>query len=78
MMNIRVSLPGHGRFWLLTHPGDGDRLTSGPLAPDEHVDADGNLNLEDAFSVSYAHLFEDGSIMRYRKKIGTREDLVRL
>ncbi len=40
-------------------------------------DTDGAITTREAYStgrVSYAHLLPDGNIIRYQKKIGTRED----
>lgn len=75
-MSLKVLLPGHGEFWLVT---DADDLATadGPLAPIDHCSEAGEINSlwTALFETSYAHLFSDGSIMRYREQIGTRDDL---
>lgn len=48
---------------------------NGALAPLHHV-SDGELDLAHCFGGdSYAHVFEDGQILRYHERIGRREDL---
>lgn len=69
-MSERVKFQGT-EYWLLCEP-DGD---FGPIAPLEHCDESGNLLMDAAFYVSFAHLWEDGRISRYGTIIGTREDL---
>lgn len=47
-----------------------------PLAPKEHCNEEGELNMSDGlFSMSYAHVFPP-KIMRYQSEIGTESDLV--
>ena len=70
MPNIHVRFQGHELIWLKDENG------SGALAPLEHIDDDGHVNMYDAFcSDSYAHISSDGSIWRYREQIGTISDL---
>lgn len=75
--SIAVTLPGHGTFWFLR-----DEDGTGPLAPKEHCTETGEIaNLATALFLngdSYAHVFADGNIRRYREVIGTVADLVEL
>jgi hypothetical protein len=48
------------------------------LSPLDHYDETGELLANPFRDVSYAIVLEDGSIMRYRHKIGTLEDLERV
>lgn len=68
-MSKRVRFPGHGEFWL---------LEGGALAQPEHCDEQGEIKdfRVALFGDSYAHLFPDGVICRYKQVIGRREDLV--
>lgn len=67
---IKVRLHGLTLFWLRCADG------SGALAPPEHLNADGNVNVFDAFfSESYAHVFADGTIRKRGLVIGRVEDL---
>ena len=49
----------------------------GPLAYPNQVDSEGELLLDSAFDLSYAHYFPEGEgkIMRFREQIGTRADI---
>lgn len=66
---IHVRFKENLLIWLKDDDG------SGALAPLHHVDMDGNVKLECVFEDSYAHVFEDGSIMRYGQIIGEISDL---
>lgn len=48
---------------------------SGALAHLSHCDDTGELTREGLFEVSYAHLFEDGVIRRFNRRIGVAADL---
>jgi hypothetical protein len=67
---IHVTLFGRCLVWLK------DAGSGGALALPEHVDEDGNLKLEHAFSDSFAHVGDDGKIRRYGEVIGSVSDLV--
>ncbi len=68
--NIPVRFKGDDYVWLKNDDG------SGPLAYPSHLDADGHVNMTDAFfSDSFAHVFSGGVIMRYNQQIGTVDDL---
>ncbi len=71
--NIPVMFRGRKYIWVM----DGDGETAcGPLAPPDQCDDDNELRLEAAlFGDSYAHVYADGTIMRYGVKIGMRGDL---
>lgn len=69
MENIKVNFQGK-KYWFLKKE-DG----TGPLAYLEHCDDKGNLLLEHAMSISFAHVYHDG-INRFGEKIGTMEDLI--
>ena len=48
----------------------------GAIAPPEHID-NGMLRFPEClYSPSYAHAYEDGSVMRFNTKIGTKENIV--
>ncbi|WP_068018949.1 hypothetical protein [Rhodoplanes sp. Z2-YC6860] len=67
--NIRVRFKDQEFIWLKNDDG------SGALAYTSHIDSDGHVNIEDAFSSdSFAHVI-DGEIWRYRRVIGRVEDL---
>ncbi|CAN1724452.1 protein of unknown function [Hyphomicrobium sp. 1Nfss2.1] len=66
---LAVRLDGKALWWLRNEDG------SGPLAPLHHCDATGELEFEAIFEDSYAHVMRDGSILRYHRQIGTRDDL---
>jgi hypothetical protein len=69
--NIPVRFHDRDLIWLKDDDG------SGPLAPLEHIDDDGYVNVYDAlYSDSYAHVFSDGSIRRYGEIVGRVDDLV--
>jgi hypothetical protein len=68
--SIPVTFKGENYIWLKNDDG------SGALAYPQHVDQDGNVKMEHAFSDSFAHVMSDGAIMRYRTQIGTRDELV--
>jgi hypothetical protein len=69
--DVRVELFGRRLVWLKNPDG------SGPLAYPEHMDESGELKLAHAMvSLSYAHVFADGTIRRFNKVIGTVADLV--
>ena len=55
-----------GRSYFLTR--------AGALGLPEHFDQFGNLH--EFLGESYAHLFEDGDILRHFRKIGRVEDLI--
>jgi hypothetical protein len=71
MSDVRVELFGRRLVWLKDPDG------SGALAYPEHLDESGELKPGHAlFSLSYAHVFADGTIRRLDKVIGTVADLV--
>lgn len=66
----KVRLHGMELWWLKDADG------GGALAPLEHCGVSGDITFKAAlFGDSYAHVMEDGRIMRYRKEIGHRNDL---
>jgi hypothetical protein len=66
---IKVRFHGIDLIWLKSDDG------SGALALPEHIADDGAPYLGDAlFSDSYAHVFGDGTIWRYKIQIGTVDD----
>lgn len=67
--SIPVLLKGVSLIWLKNSDG------TGALAYPEHVDGDGNVKREHAFSESYAHVCNDGCIRRYGAVIGSVGDL---
>jgi hypothetical protein len=70
---VHVELPGHGTFWVYPEALRGE--DSSPLAPENHI-RDGHLAFPECFSGnSYAHVYEDGTIMRHGGQIGTVADL---
>lgn len=51
---------------------------SGPIAPLSHCDENGDLNIFNCFSSdAFAHVFFDGTIMRYGKIIGNISDFIK-
>ena len=69
--DFRVRLNGLELVWMK----DGHGIT-GPLAPLEHIEPDGSLNIgHGLLSDSYAHVCDDGLIRRYRCVIGSVDDL---
>ena len=71
---VKVRLPGHGVFWLLSAGFSGGRA----IAPLSHCDEAGHVHMEAAFNPaadSYAHLGVDGKIRRYGQVIGSAKDL---
>lgn len=76
MANVKVEFDGLMLWWIT------DDELEGALAPLNHCDEEGEIaDLETALFLhgdSYAHVFEDGRIMRYGRQIGTRNDLVRV
>jgi hypothetical protein len=68
----KVEFPGHGVFWFLCN-SDG----SGGLAPLDHCDEKGNILpfSMNEIPTSYAHVFQNGMIMRFNKPIGSIHDL---
>lgn len=68
--NVPVVFKGERYVWLKNSDG------SGPLAYLHHLDEDGNVKFEHAFtSDSFAHISSSGDIHRYGSKIGTVDDL---
>lgn len=65
---VEVALKGHSRLWMRQSTID---QRDGPLMPTPTHDDDSG-----PFADSYAHLFEDGRVMRYQEQIGTFGDLV--
>lgn len=63
--NILVQLPGHCNLWMRQSSLDAGE---GALMPEP----DHDLTLGE----SYAHLFDDGRILRYREVIGHKDDLI--
>jgi len=49
---------------------------TGPLAPLEHCDDEGNFRSECFLEDSFAHVFEGGIIKRFGQEIGSVADLV--
>jgi hypothetical protein len=71
-MSYRVMFQDR-EFWFRDSGG------AGPLAPLEHCNEDGSLKLAHALSsISFAHVYSDGTIRRYGEIIGHRADLRRL
>lgn len=70
MESIKVEFKG-GKYWLMS----GSLEKSGALAPLDHCDEKGEILPEAVFQDSFAHYFIDQGIMRYREKIGDKEDL---
>lgn len=72
-MNIMVRFKNYGTFWWQKSVDS----PWGPLAPLNHCGEDGSI--EDIhvalFADSFAHVYEDGTIKRYGKEIGTIDDL---
>jgi hypothetical protein len=68
---ILVLFDGLELIWLKGDDG------CGPLAPLHHLDEGGHVTFEAAFGTesSYAHIFEDRSIRRHGRIIGTVDDL---
>lgn len=66
---IKVRFKGE-EYWLLA-----GEISGRALAYMKHIDEDKNIKPEHVFSDSFAHLIDDGRIMRYGKQIGTQEDL---
>ena len=63
---IKIVFEGTEYWWLREKDG------SGALAPLHHCDDLGNVEV---FEDSFAHVFENGKILRYGIEIGTRDDL---
>jgi len=61
------------RYWLLF--GSDSTEQSGALVYLHHCDEKGNVKLECALEISFAHLCDDGSIKRFGQVIGTSADL---
>jgi hypothetical protein len=73
---VNVKVRFHGMvLWFRPSEPDAD---FGPLAPLEHCDENGNLRPGAEFQDSFAHVYPDGSVMRYHKQIGTREEIEKL
>lgn len=66
---LKVRFQGE-EYWLLNGLDE-----SGPLAYPEQCDENGELDWTCAYQDSFAHYFPEKGIMRYREKIGTKEDL---
>lgn len=71
MQRIRL----HGEEYGFVGTDDLNEGANGAIAPLEHLGEDGELDPEAAFEISYAHLYEDGTIWRFGEQIGTREDI---
>lgn len=65
-MSLKVKFKGE-EYWFLGDSFDED----GAIAPLEHCDEKGNIIY---IGASFAHYFVDQGIMRYRQKIGVKED----
>ena len=65
---IPVTFNGERYIWLKKNDG------TGALAYPHHVDEDGYITLDHAMSDSFGHVW-DGKIWRYRKIIGSIDDL---
>lgn len=66
-VNVHVRFNGTEFWWIKNRNGDG------PLAPLSHCNEAGDI--ENMMGVSYAHVFSDGVIRRFRQAIGTVKDL---
>lgn len=70
MSNVKVKI--HGREFWFRDDGDGN----GPIAPLEHCNEDGSLNIRRCFDgPTFAHVM-DGKVLRYGSVLGTKEDLL--
>jgi hypothetical protein len=67
---VKVNFQGRDLWFLEDNDG------SGALAPLDHCDGKGRIaGLDVVFEDSFAHVFEDGRILRYGKEIGRKKDL---
>lgn len=69
MIPIKVNFSGKDLWWQKEEDG------SGALALLEHCDENGNILMNSAFDVSFAHVNTVGYILRFGEIIGHREDL---
>ncbi len=77
-MNKLVDFPGHGRFWFRENDGTFLPKGSGPLAPLDHCDENGDIKdlVIGLTGLSYANVYDTGEIKRLGIVIGKKEDLV--